>query len=708
MPSIRLPLEDKFHKTVRYMDGSRERSRSGWEDTVKGFSGEFLYGTIAKGAKMWMSLTGVVEDNYTEPSFEVGDRNTLLSFSKELSDLIPENTYLKSIKVYLYLQTNKGLGYVSSPADLALSLQKGEPESPYYGGKLYNEKFKKHEFKDGWNEINFTEDFVDQEAKFRSLNIKIFARSIHLERYEFSSQKYLHITPSEIRNSLIKYNGFDKPNSPYAIVEYAYNKPQNADSMAPSNKVANPRTPIRFSWNTKAEQTEFELSYKVNNGSYKTISKSSVDRFYILPADTIKEKSGTVTWRVRFKDESGTYSEYQIATFEIGVPDQEPPRIIYPAGAYIKNTEKIDFNWSFVADTIEKQKSFELQYKIGNLEWQTVKKATDSTHYTLENLQKYGTDTGQWKVRVTNIYGQESEWSEIAKFQLYGVPPIPQITSVSNKNYPTINWYSDQQEMFKVTILDKENNLVYDSNYILDYTAKEYRVPKVINNGKYTFTVTIKNKYGIESEEAKLTQIIDIVNNRKVDFEIYKSNYHLEIISKNLKFKVLRNGKLIGKTDTGVFKDYTCANGIKYKYQIMTEIEDEVCFSENKNAKIDFKGCTIATVNRLSDLLILRYNVGDMPGRTFEFSIDAHEIEIEGSKYPYIEYGDIVADQRSYNFFIKEKDKFERMLERKEEFLIRDFYGENICGSIKNIGLKRNQFGYELSFTILRTSDDYE
>ncbi|MFR7760207.1 MAG: hypothetical protein ACLU1X_04390 [Peptoniphilus grossensis] len=700
MPSIKLPLEDKFFKNITVVwTQVRDPFKKHHYDKLKEHSnGKYLFG-IDTGN---FTNADMVERNY----YNYPNNKTLFSFSKELNELIPENTYLKKIELYIYVKKNSE--NLISPAEIALSFQKGEPEDTNNSGKSYNEKYTKHYFKDGWNKFEFTSDFLDISAKFRSLNLAIFERSIFESNLQFTDKDLGLTTIENAKNFLVPYDSYNDSNPPYAIVEYGFNKPKSADSLTPDNKTVNPRTPIRFTWNTKIAQTVYELSYSINGGSYKTITKTTVDRFYNMPADTIKDFSGSVNWKVRVKDESDTWSDYQEASFTLGVPEQIAPRLIYPTGSYIKNTEPLEFSWAFVTDTIEEQKSYELQYRINNGDWKSISEETSRTNYTLNDIRSFGTSTGQWRVRVTNNYGEESQWSEIGKFQVYGVPPRPQIVSVSNKNLPTIKWYSDQQEMFRIRIIDKDNNCIYDSDFILDYANKEFKIPKIINNGKYTFTLTIKNKYGIDSEKAELTQEIEVINKKEVDFNIFKSDYFLELVSKESNFSVIRDGKTIGKSKDGVFKDYTGANGKYYDYQIMIESDDEINLSKVIKAKVDFIGCTLANINNLSDFIVLRYNVDNLPGRSLEISINANEIEIEGSKYPFIEYGDTVLDQKSYDFFIKDKVKLTNMIERKEEFLLRDYYGDNICGVIKNIGLNKNRFGYELNFTILRTSDKYE
>ena len=696
MPSIKLPLESKFYKKFGYYQYPAqydEQYNVKYEETL-------------------FSITLRAENNIYKYNTHI---ETLLSLTQDLKLFLPDNTYVKKVELYLYL-TGNGLEYIKNPADIQLSLQNGEPENPNFNGKLINGKYKTHSFEKGYNVFSYDPDMGIMDGKIRSFCISIFTQSIKYSEFpvtKFKSKNYDYInyqgfTEENINRILTTYHSERDSNPPYIIVEYGFNKPKSADSLAPENKTVNPRTPIRFTWNTKIAQTAYELSYSVNGGSYKTITKTTVDRFYNMPADTIKDSSGFVNWKVRVKDESDTWSNYQEASFILGVPEQIAPRLIYPTGSYIKNTEPLEFSWAFVTDTIEEQKSFELQYRINNEDWKSISEETNRTNYKLKDIRSFGTSTGQWRVRVTNNYGEESQWSEIGKFQVYGVPPRPQIVSVSNKNLPTVKWYSDQQEMFRIRVIDNDNNCIYDSDFILDYANKEFKIPKVINNGKYTFTLTIKNKYGIDSEKAELTQEIEVINKKEIDFNIFKSDYFLEIVSKEPNFSVIRDGKIIGKSEDGVFKDYTGANGKYYKYQIMVESDDEINLSKVIKAKVDFIGCTLAIVNNPSDFIVLRYNIDNLPGRSLEISINANEIEIEGSKYPFIEYGDTVLDQKSYNFFIKDKVRLANMIEKKEEFLLRDYYGDNICGLIKNIGLNKNRFGYELNFIILRTSDKYE
>ena len=285
MPSIKLPLEDKFFKniTVVWTQGRDPFKKNHYDKLKEHSNGKYLFG-IDTGN---FTNADMVEENY----YNYPNNKTLFSFSKELNELIPENTYLKKIELYIYVKKNSE--NLMSPAEIALSFQKGEPEDTNNSGKSYNEKYTKHYFKDGWNKFEFTSDFLDISAKFRSLNLAIFERSIFGSNLQFTDKDLGLTTIENAKNFLVPYDSYNDSNPPYAIVEYGFNKPKSADSLTPDNKTVNPRTPIRFTWNTKIAQTVYELSYSINGGSYKTITKTTVDRFYNMPADTIKDFSGS-------------------------------------------------------------------------------------------------------------------------------------------------------------------------------------------------------------------------------------------------------------------------------------------------------------------------------------------------------------------------------------------------------------------------------
>ena len=111
MPSIKLPLEDKFFKNITVVwEQVRDPFKKHHYDKLKEHSnGKYLFG-IDTGN---FTNADMVEKNY----YNYPNNKTLFSFSKELNELIPENTYLKKIELYIYVKKNSE-NFIS-PAEIA-------------------------------------------------------------------------------------------------------------------------------------------------------------------------------------------------------------------------------------------------------------------------------------------------------------------------------------------------------------------------------------------------------------------------------------------------------------------------------------------------------------------------------------------------------------------------------------------------------------
>ncbi|MDO5715764.1 MAG: hypothetical protein Q4P25_04235 [Tissierellia bacterium] len=629
--------------------------------------------------------------------------NVVLSSPTPFGQHIPDNAYITGIDLYLYIESLPE--EQRKTTSILLGLQQGEPN---INGDKINEKWQDIYLDTGYIKFPLGIDQMEKPENCRSI---IFHQSPHSITARPVMIHQGATTYENMLDALIIYRGFDHPAStrPYAIIHYEYNPPTAPDGLAPENKVLNPRGDIRFTWNSKVLQKSYQLKYQVDDGAEQTITRTTEDKYYILPGDSITQSTGTVYWKVRVKEESGIYSDFKSASFTLGVPEQVAPRIISPAGSYIKNTEPLEFEWAFINDTVEIQKSFTLEYKIGEQDWQKVTKNTSVEKHTVNNISQYGTTTGQWRIKVTNNYDEESPWSEIGRFQIYGVPNTPQIVDISNTNYPIIKWNADDQEMYRVQISDKENHVIYDSGYILDYVQKEHKVTEIIPNGTYTFTVSILNKYGISSKKAELTKPINPEPIAKPPINVFNNKYYLEISTSAEECYIIRNGVNIGKSQ-GVYKDYTCANGKQYKYQVMIVQDDIVAYSDTLAGKLHFTGNTLALANKPDDFVHLIYNRSMPPDRNFRLDIDAAEIEIEGKTYPIYEFGKLIKKESTYKFYVKIRDleKLEELILKKEELLLRDYYGKNTYGVVPNLGYRRTKEYFEVTFGITKTRDDYE
>lgn len=526
----------------------------------------------------------------------------------------------------------------------------------------------------------------------------------NLSEEDWESFSYLY------SNKLIGYAvGYDI-NDFYMDIFYKQKPPQVPETLNPNKATLNPRTPIKFTWNSKIDQKAFELQYRVNGSNWNTITKNTSERFYDLPPGTIKEPSGTVEWKLRVMEESGLYSDWTEATFTIGTVPQPVPRLSSPVGDYIKNGKPITFEWDFVKNTVEEQKAYEIEISLPN-ETKTIKETSPNTSHTID-LKITDSIVVYWKMRVQNNFDDWSDWTERVSFQTIGIPPAPQIMSIDNSNRPTVKWNSREQEAFKLSVEDMKGNVIFITKDILGATVREFKIDKVIPNGKYLFKLSILNAYAIYSEITEYTHIIEPTPIEKPTITIYKSNYFVEITSDYLEGEVLRDGKVIGKLKDGKFRDYTGANYKTYSYQVRAFKDDVVGLSDKKGCVTEFgEFNTLATVDKLEDFFLIKYGLNESIKKVYSFEVQGSAISLEGKKYPFYEFDNHARASFNLSFYLENIDqviKLQSLVEKKKEFLLRENRGTNRQGTIQGVNVEYDVLGYLVTCTLIITGEDYE
>lgn len=489
---------------------------------------------------------------------------------------------------------------------------------------------------------------------------------------------------------------------------------EEPSSLSPSNTTINPKIANRFSWDSTIDTDGYSLSYKVNNGSVEQIVNYTKDKFYIMPANTIKAETGTIEWWVqvikKLKNEENGYelSAPVAAKATLGAVDQKAPILTYPVGDYVKNDGNIILKWDFITNTTEEQANAEIKYKAGAISWKTATVGKE-TQYKLSSIASTFNDAIYWQVRVKNQYDQWSEWSSIEQFQVIGIPPIPTIISVSNQNKPLIKWQSINQEAFTLSVL-QEGKSVYESDIIVGSAIKEHRIDKWLENGKYTITLKIYSKYGVESPTATYTlEIKPDIKITNPSIRIFDIRYGILIRSSADSGEVYRDGVFIGNLKNGEYKDYTATNGKNSIYYVRA-IEDYSFVDSDKAQGITnlLGASTIATLDNPEDFILLEYNLDADPKRNLSLEIESKEIALNNRKYNFTEYGIKEKETLTVNYLVDEIKKLKKLLQERKTLIYRDSYGFIIEGTVTDISSDLTIFGYLVSFTITKIGDKYE
>lgn len=503
---------------------------------------------------------------------------------------------------------------------------------------------------------------------------------------------------------------------PYVIVTYEDTPPKKPTSLYPANTTVNARNKIRFSWvhnsQEKTPQKGFVLEYSVDYGAtWITISKTTSYPYYDMPANTLPT-TGKVMWRVKTIDTSGAESEFSNAEFNTELVSQKAPTLVSPLTGYLNGSKPIVFRWNFVGGTAEdKQAKYDLQYSLNQgSSWTTITVESNTQEHTiLENT--FQTGNVYWRVRTYNAYGDVSPYSEIASFFVMNRPPIPQITEVTNSAKPTVTWISTEQYLYELQIL-RDEEVVFNSGAIPNTSDRSYKIDDFLDDGNYKARFRVMNQYNLYSDWAEYNFTIATVKPDKPNLIVYNGEYSvtLETNDTSLKTLVYRDNKLIGEAIDNRFIDYTGENKKEYAYFIrVVDEEDNFNDSNIELGKCSFKGNTIALASKPEDYVVLKYGVGDIPGKSSRITNNGTLTYFDGRKYPATEFSEHKGKEKSLSFFIKDLDKLNKLIDlidKKETLLYRDINGEIIYGTVLNIDYRKSLLGYEVSFTINKV--DYE
>jgi len=527
---------------------------------------------------------------------------------------------------------------------------------------------------------------------------------------------YLYNDEGELRGDITVsekwsiYSHRSSTNQPYVVIEYGDVPPEPPTSLYPSGAMMSTRDVIKFAWSHGSEvsQKSFELQYSLNGGSsWTTISQTSADQFYDMPANTLPE-TGSVTWKVRTTDLNDEISDYTTATFTLGIPPQKAPIPVSPISQYISETVDTWFEWIFTGGAAsDTQSKADLQYSLDNGSTWTTKTQTSANTYMTLSAGTFKKGNVTWRVRTYNNWNEASPWSESKTFTIIGSPATPLIVSVSNKARPTVKWQTQEQQIYELEIL-KDDTVIYKTGSIPNANDREHLVTIYLENGDYIVRIRIANEYSLYSSWAEKRFTISTPKPAKPSISVYNgvSGVTLKTDSK-LKSIVYRDGEPVGEMAGGTFTDYTGESEREYRYFIrVIDAGDNFADSIIKSGKCRLIYNTIAPFNNPGEYIKLKYGLDADPVKNGEFTVSATLNYFDGRTYPVPEYSEYRKMEKSLSFYLESRNEVDRLrslIDSSKTLIYRDTDGEIIIGCVLSVNYSKNALGYSVTFAITRT-----
>lgn len=608
--------------------------------------------------------------------------------------LVPKNKIIVSAKLYIYSITghSRPVYYKFGGFSEGSAIQSHLPADGSQSGGMPV----------GWGYINIGE--LKGDSLIVGAGLQVVTEELGSQHYSY---KYEYWESRSHRSAT---------NKPYLEIVYDDVPPEKPRSLYPSQTTQSTRDIIRFSWlhNSSEEllQKGFTLQYSLNSGStWTNISQTTPNQFYDMPANTLPT-GGAVIWRVRTTDDNDEVSEYESASFNLGISPQQAPVIIAPISQYVDKTKPVKFEWSFIGgNTGDMQSKFDLEYSAnGGLSWTTVMETSTNTYYELA-ANTFSNGNIIWRVRTYSNWNEVSPYSENKSFTVIGSPAIPLIVEVSNSAKPVITWDTTEQRIYELQILQR-SVVIYNTGFVPSISDRAFKVPIYLQDGNYTVKLRIFNEYNMSSNWSEKSFTVSTIKPQIPEINIFSQEYKVTIKTSNASEKTLiyRDDILIGLVTDSSFVDYTGENKRYYKYFARAvDANDNFADSEFKVARCNFSGNTIVLASNPKDFLKLQYGLDSMLGKTSSINAQGNLIYYDGRTYPVAEYTEFKSKSKALSLVLEnrqELDKLISMIESKEILLYRDADGENIHGVVFNLDYDKTILGYyQIKFTITEVDE---
>ena len=379
--------------------------------------------------------------------------------------------------------------------------------------------------------------------------------------------------------------------SVYIVVDWDYIKPAVVALAPYRTNIFVENEPITFSWQYFSEasspQASATIEYKLTDAStWTTVTSSGAGTTYTLNAGL---SAGTYEWRIKVTDEQGETSNYD-SNMNFTVAEQPVPTPTYPVDTGLPAYAPIAFTWTFnkpSSASSATQAGATLQYRErGGSTWTDVTVSGSSATYTLQA----GLAVGQyeWRVKVTNNYGNDSSYCNIKYFQIVAqsaptpVSPGDNITLFEGHDitftwvYNSLTPATQESATIKYRVRGGSTWTTYTST-----SSNPYCTISDIPQGQYEWCLNITNNYGETSADSGTLEF-NIIGRPQKPIILEPDNCCLTTISWNAEGQeaaefILMDGDgnvLIHETVATAVTSYKPQMFLKGSYKAMARIKN--------------------------------------------------------------------------------------------------------------------------------------
>ena len=485
-------------------------------------------------------------------------------------------------------------------------------------------------------------------------------------------------------------------------------------SNAPTSGYVNPRTATSFAWQFKPSGTYYPVSpysqssatlyWRVKNASTWNSVSAGTAQSKSISANTFPTAS-TIQWYVSATDTYGTTSTtptYEFST-AAGAVTATP---VSPVDSVEDNSAAITFTWNVTSADGQAQSGSELQYSTNGSSWTALGTVSGSGTSYVCPANTLPSGTLYWRVRASNIDGTAGAWSSAVSFVSFGAPAAPSVT-VTAKNFATVNWQTDVQEAYRITVDGAVIGPIFG-------TERTYDLPEPLRTGTHTVSVEVQNSFGLWSQPGTatvtvtegivyLTRIVSVKG--KIDAVItYNIDPRYTAVSA---IYLYRDGVRIASLPVQLSNGQTYVDRFvlgRHSYQIIVRYASGFgSFSDTVSAEITSCGAPRIAPFSGGEWLPLRLSVDAIRVQCFSRSRNVSLRHFSGSAYPVAEIGAAEDETGSYDAAFRtpeELAQFEALFGKP--VIMKTPGGQALIGILSSMEKTFGEFCISVTFTITR------
>lgn len=351
---------------------------------------------------------------------------------------------------------------------------------------------------------------------------------------------------------------------PYAVVHYEEDASFYITRCSPQAGYLDKASARTFSWEVLAgglilgdlSHVPAVFRYKYAVDGQITEIDCGESRSLTVPGNTFTGED--VFWQVRATPPVGPAIEsdwYRLTTVEV----TSTATALSPSGVIADGNGPITFRWRHEIATGSAPTGYELQTSTDGSTFKTLSTGTGAATEFEAPGGTFPSGDVWWRVRTLNSQGAVGEWSEPVRFVSVASPPSPVVSVEGTSPRPLITWQATDQQAYEVTAGPWRSGHRFGS-------GKELKCGKYLEDGYYTATVRVQNKYGLWSEVGAVGFTVQNAPGEVISLEVSAS--HNAVLTWNGEgyeaFYVYRDGVPIAKTKDNSYTDNTSLGKVTY------------------------------------------------------------------------------------------------------------------------------------------------